>query len=199
MPENDTTKRRRARRPTEAAARLERLRKRNTDQLEAQREAERRIEAALKAYVDADVSISAVEQDQDDKVVGFERQITQTRTTAGAKIEEIRQQQAVAVWHISDAGRTVEQIAELLEMSQKDARRLLSIGRTAADSDVTGRGSKPANSTAPADPRQPAEQQPSAGVQASVEQRDLSRIDGHQDLADARLVPTVADGSGQRT
>jgi hypothetical protein len=54
--------RRRARRPTEAAARLDRLRKRNADQLEAQRDAERRIETALKNYVDLDVSISVVEQ-----------------------------------------------------------------------------------------------------------------------------------------
>ena len=97
MVEDGTTKRRRARRPTEAAARLQRLRQRNADQLEAQREAERRIETALKAYVDADVSITAVEQARDEKVAGLEQQIEQAREAAQERIEQIRAHQAVAV------------------------------------------------------------------------------------------------------
>jgi hypothetical protein len=201
MPGNETTTRRRARRPTEAAARLERLRQRNADQLEAQREAERRIETALKAYVDADMSISAVEHDRDDKIASLERQIEQARTAAQIKIEEIRARQAMTVWHISDAGRTLEQIAELLEVPQKEARRLLHAGRTAANSEAattTDPHSNPSDNTEPTEPHQPAEQQPVETVQASVEQRDLSGIDGHQDPADARLVPPVADGGGQR-
>jgi transcription initiation factor TFIIIB Brf1 subunit/transcription initiation factor TFIIB len=190
MSENETIRRRRARRPTEAAARLERVRRRNAEQLEAQREAERRIETALTAYVDAEVSIHAVEHDRDDKLAILERQIEQAHTTAQVKIEEIQAQQAIAVWHINDAGRTVEQIAELLEVPHKEARRLLHAGRTAANSDAT--------TTEPTDPHQPTEQ-PAQTVQASVEQRHLSGIDGHQDPADARLVPPVADGGGQRS
>ncbi|MGH3827582.1 MAG: hypothetical protein ACRDQX_10480 [Pseudonocardiaceae bacterium] len=199
MGENETTTRRRARRPTEAAARLERLRQRNAEQLEAQREAERRIETALKEYVDADVSIHAVEQDRDDKLASLERQIEQARTAAQVKVEEIRASQAMAVWQISDAGRTVEQIAELLEVPQKEARRLLHAGRAAANldaTDETGRPGTPADNTAPADSPQSAE--PVETAQASVEQRDLSGIDGHQDGADTALVPPVADGGGQR-
>lgn len=203
MVEDGTTKRRRARRPTEAAARLERLRKRNADQLESQREAERRIEAALKVYVDADVSISAVERARDEKVAGLQRQIEQAREAAQERIEEIRAQQAVAVWQLNAAGRTVEQIAELLEVSQKEARRLLSAGRTAAELDpvaAQGKSSTPSgNNAAPADQQQPVQQQPSP-VSAGVgsEQRDLPGIDGHQDGADATLVPSVPDSSGQR-
>lgn len=194
MPESETTARRRARRPTEATARLERLRQRNAHQLAVQREAERRIETALKTYVDADVSISAVEHDRDDKLASLERQIEQIRTAAQRKIEQIRHQQAVAVWQISDAGRPMEQIAELLEVSQKEVRRLLSVGRPASHSDAaaaTGR-----HSTPPSDTATPAEQH--APPQPSVEQGDLRGIDGHQDGADARLVPPVADGGGQR-
>src|SRR5918997_2752345 len=125
MVEDDTTKRWRARRPTEAAARLQRLRQRNADQLEAQREAERRIETALKVYVDADVSITAVERARDEKVAGLGQQIEQAREAAQDRIEQIQAQQAVAVWQLNGAGRTVEQIAELLEMPQKETRRLL--------------------------------------------------------------------------
>ncbi|MGH3936496.1 MAG: hypothetical protein ACRDS1_16215 [Pseudonocardiaceae bacterium] len=191
MTEGHTTKRRRARRPSEAAARLERLRKRNADQLETQREAERRIETALQSYVDADVTISAVERDRDDKVASLEQQIEQARTAAQVEIEQIRAHQAMSVWHISDAGRTVEQIAELLELPQKEARQLLRVGRATADSDtaaMTDPTNKPPDNVPSAD----RQQQPS-------EQRDLSGVDGHQDGADTLLVPSVADSGGQRT
>lgn len=203
MAEDGTTKRRRARRPTEAAARLERLRQRNADQLEAQREAERRIETALKVYVDADVSISAVTRARDEKVTGLEQQIEQAREAAQERIEQIRAQQAVAVWQLNGAGRTVEQIAELLEIPQKDTRRLLSAGRSVAESDpaaAPGKNSTPSdNNAASADRQQPAQQPAPMPAGAASEQRDLSRIDTHQNGTDAALVPTVSDGIGQRT
>lgn len=199
-----TTKRLRARRPTEAAARLERLRQRNAGQLEAQREAERRVEAALKAYVDADVSISAIESDRDEKVAALERQIEQARETARVKAEQIRAQQAVAVWQLNAAGRTVEQIAELLEVPQKDARRLLSAGRTAAESDpdsAAGNSStRPSDSAALADRQQPAQQPPPVPAGMASEQWDLRGVDGHQDSSDPTLIPaTVPDSGGERT
>lgn len=156
MSEDRTTvaKRRRARRPTEAAARLDRLRQRNAAQLETQREAERRVETALQAYVDADVSIGAVERARDDKVAGLEREIEQARAAAQLEIEQIRAQQAVAAWQINEAGRTAEQISELLELPQKETRQLLRLGRTMANTTVTDR-----NSTAvPAGQQQPSEQ-----------------------------------------
>lgn len=194
MAEDGSTKRSRARRPTEAAARLQRLRTRNANQLEAQREAERQIEAALKVYVDADVSISVVERARDEKVTGLERQIEQAREAAQERIEQIQAQQAVAVWQLNAAGRTVEQIAELLEVSQKEARRLLSAGRTAAELDLVtapDASGTPSGNADPADQQQPS--QVSAG--AASEQRHLSGIDSHQDGTDATLVPSVPDAA----
>ncbi|MGH3935617.1 MAG: hypothetical protein ACRDS1_11695 [Pseudonocardiaceae bacterium] len=204
MVEGDTTKRRRARRPTEAAARLERLRRRNAAQLEAQREAERRIETALKAYVDADVSISTVERDRDEKVTILEQQIEQAREAARGKVEQIRARQTVAVWQLNTAGRTVEQIAELLEVSQKEARRLLSAGRTAAESDTgptPGDSSTPSDNAAQVNRQRPAQQQPSpvAAGTASLERRDLRGVDRQEDSPDAILVPSVPDSGSQRT
>jgi hypothetical protein len=150
MGENGSTKRRRARRPTEVAARLQRLRKRNADQLAAQQaeqrgdhEAERRAKTALKAYAKADVSIRAVEQDRDDKAAHLVQQIKLVREVAQRKIEQLRQQQTMAVWQLSDAGRTADQIAELLELPLTEARRLLGTGSPMARSDaaaVTGHG-----------------------------------------------------------
>jgi hypothetical protein len=143
MGENGSTKRRRVRRSTEVAVRLERLRKRNADQLAAQqaeqrgdREAERRVKAALKAYAKADVSIRAVEQDRDDKAAHLVQQIKLAREVAQRKLEQLRQQQTMAVWQISDAGRTADQIAELLELPLHDARRLLGTSSPTASADA---------------------------------------------------------------
>jgi hypothetical protein len=131
-------KHRPARRPPEAALRLDRPRKRNVDHLQAQRDTERRIETALQAYV------------------ALEQQIEQTRAAAQNHITQIRQQQAIAVWHMSHAGHTVQQISELLEITQKDTRWLLSAGRTAAAHQPTLQPTddRPSNCANPSDQQQ---------------------------------------------
>lgn len=143
MGNNGSTKRRRARRPTEVAARLERLRKRNADQLAAHqadqrgdREAERRVKTALKAYAKAHVSIRAVERNRDDKAAHLVQQIKLAREVAQRKIDQLRQQQTMAVWQISHAGRTADQIAELLELPLQEAHRLLGTGSPTAKSET---------------------------------------------------------------
>lgn len=198
-------KRRRARRSTEAAARLGRLRKRNTEQLEAQREAERRIESALQAYVDADVSISAVERACEEKVSGLERQIEQARAAAQQEVERIRAQQAVAVWKINDSGRRVEQVAELLEIPQKDVRRLLSAGRTTATRQPTApkaaedRSCDGTNPPDQAQPQPPADDWQPTPLEMPSEQRILSGVDAQQHGLDPGLVPSLTHGGGQGT
>jgi hypothetical protein len=85
--------RRRIRRPPEAAVRLDRPHQRNVNYLQAQQDAERRIETARRAYV------------------ALEQQIEQIHAAAQNDINQIRQQQAIAVWQISHTGRTVAQIS----------------------------------------------------------------------------------------
>ena len=72
---------RRLRRSAEAARRLERMRARNAEQLAAQREAEKRIDAALVSYVDAAARILAIEQAGEQKI-----------TVLCAQIDKIREQ-----------------------------------------------------------------------------------------------------------
>jgi hypothetical protein len=129
-----TAARRRARRPTEAAVRLDRPCKPNVDYLQAHRDAERRIETALHAYV------------------ALEQQIEQIHAAAQHDINQIRQQQALAVWQISHTGRTVQQISELLGIPPADTWQLLSAGRTAAAHATDDRLS---HSTTPPDQQQP--------------------------------------------
>jgi nuclear transport factor 2 (NTF2) superfamily protein len=129
---------------TEVATRLTQLRNRNTDQLTAQRhakrrvdrEAERRVKTALKAYATAEVAIRAVERGRDDKAASLVQQIKRTREAAQVKIEQLRQQQVMAMWQLSDAGRTAEQIAELLELPLTETHRLLGAGHTTVPSDA---------------------------------------------------------------
>jgi hypothetical protein len=97
-----------------AAVRPDRPQQRNLDYLQPQRDAQRRIKTALHAYV------------------ALEQRVEQIHTAAHNDINQIRQQQAIVVWQISHTGRTVQQIAELLDISQADTWQLLSTGRTAA-------------------------------------------------------------------
>lgn len=123
-----------ARRPTEAVVRPDRPRQRNVDYPQAQRDAQRRIDTALHTYV------------------ALEQQIKQIHTAAQNDINQIRQQRANVVRHISHTGRTVQQIAELLDIPQADTWQLLSAGRTAA---AHATDDRPSPSTNPPDQQQP--------------------------------------------
>lgn len=141
---NDDTNRHQARRLTEVATRWAQLRHRNADQLAAQqhatprvdREAERRVKTALKSYAKAEVAVRAVERDRDDKAASLVQQIKQTREAAQVKIEQLRQQQVMAMWQIRDAGRTAEQIADLLELPLTLTRQLLGGGHPTVNAEA---------------------------------------------------------------
>jgi hypothetical protein len=113
---------RRLRRPPEAGERLDRPRQHNVDYLQALHDADRRIETVRRAYV------------------ALEHRIEQIHAAAQSDINQIRQQQAIAVWQMSRTGRTVAQISELLGIPQADAWQLLSAGRTAAAHATDDRG-----------------------------------------------------------
>jgi hypothetical protein len=163
-----------------AQRRLDGPRQRNVDYLQAQRDAERRIETALHAYV------------------ALEQQIEQVRAAAQNDINQIRQQQAIAVWQISLAGHPVQQISKLLEISQKDTRQLLTAGRTAAAQPTDER---PSHSTNPPDQQEPPtpHPQPAPLNMSSAEQRMLSSVDVHQHGTDPRLIPAITHGGGRCT
>jgi hypothetical protein len=169
---------RRARRRTEATVRPDRPRQHNLDYPQAQRDAQRRIDTLLHAYV------------------ALEQRIEQIHTAAQNDINQIRQQQAIAVWQISHTGRTVQQISKLLEIPQADTGQLLSTGRTAAAHTTDDR---PSPSTNPPDQQQsPAPHpQPTPPTMPSEEQQILSWVAAHQHGTNPRLVPASTHRSGQ--
>lgn len=141
---NEDTNRNQTRRLAEVATRLTQLRNRNANQLAEQRhatrrvdrETERRVKTALKAYAKAEVAIRVVERDRDDKAASLVQQIKQTREAAQVKIAQLRQQQVMAMRQLSDAGRTAEQIAELVEIPLTETRRLLGAGHPTVNLDA---------------------------------------------------------------
>jgi hypothetical protein len=163
---------RRIRRPIEAAARLDRPRQRTVDDLQGQQDAERRIETARRAYV------------------ALDQQIEQIRAAAFRDINQIRQQQAIAVWQMSRTGRTVGQISELLGISQADAWQLLSAGRSAAAHATDDRLFPRTN---PPDPQQP----PAPPDMPSAQQRLLSWIDVPHHDTDPRVVCAIPHGAAR--
>jgi hypothetical protein len=160
-----------------AAVRPDRPRQRNLDYLQPQRDAQRRIKTALHAYV------------------ALEQQIEQIHTAAHNDINQIRQQQAIVVWQISHTGRTVQQIAELLDISQADTWQLLSAGRTAA---AHATDDRPSHSTNPPDQQKPPPPHPwpAPPDMPSEEQRIPSWAAAHQHRTDPRLVPPITHRSG---
>jgi hypothetical protein len=119
----------RGRRTTRVSQQLARARERNNRQLIAIRERELQIDQGIRDYVAATQQIDTADQACQDKVTCLERKIVEARAARDMAVADVRAAQARAVWAIHTAGRTVKQIAELLELSEKAARQLMGRGR----------------------------------------------------------------------
>jgi hypothetical protein len=165
-------------RPPEVAVRLDRPRQRNVDYVHGQHDTDPRIETARRAYV------------------ALEQHIEQIHAAAHNDINRIRQQQAIAVWQMSRAGRTVPQISELLAIPQADAWQLLSAGRTAA---ARATDDRLFHRTHPPDHPQPRAPHPAPADLPSAEQRVLSWVDAHQHGTDRGGIPAITHRGGRCT
>ncbi|MEV0766123.1 hypothetical protein [Nocardia sp. NPDC050435] len=112
-------------RPPEVTERLQRSRDRLRDLRAAQRLRERLVGAAVKEYLAAWQAISRIEQSCDGEVADLQQQILDAKARAQIAIAEHHQQQAVAAAAIRAHGHSDEETAELLEISVKQARRLI--------------------------------------------------------------------------
>lgn len=129
----------RARRSTRVSRRLAEARRRNAEQLARQREQEQRVEDALTVFFDAGDRRVAAEEECQRRVEPHERAIARLREQRDVVVATLEATQARAALTIHEADRTVEQVAELLEMGEKAARRLIAAGREAAARDRTAR------------------------------------------------------------
>lgn len=138
----------RARRSTEVSRRLEQARRRNTAQLAEQREWEKRVEGALEVYVSAEERIVESRGECLTRVAALEDEIARLRATADEEELRERAAQARAALTIHEAKRTVEQVAELLDVSVKEARRLIAAGRDGVPPGPVSRGARQPGDTA---------------------------------------------------
>ncbi|WP_406690333.1 hypothetical protein REH65_31180 [Saccharopolyspora sp. ID03-671] len=154
MAESTSTRSRRPRRSSRMSQRLERARQRNADQLAEQKQREQRVEDALREYIEAGEAIATEDAACEEKVAALQRKIDALRAESQERVTGEHTRQAQAALAIHEAGRTVEQVAELLELrSDKEARRLIAAGRADAEA-----SSGPAQAAPDMVPTEPAEQ-----------------------------------------
>jgi hypothetical protein len=113
--------------------RLDRARERNNRQLAELRDREQRVERALRDYFAATEKAESVEQSYVHKIERLRTQIDDLRAESAARVDQVRDGQARALFVLHDAGRTVKQVAELVDVPEKVARHLIGVGRRLSD------------------------------------------------------------------
>ncbi|WP_034271040.1 hypothetical protein [Haloechinothrix halophila] len=208
MTETKTSPKKRARRSTLASRKLEAARQRLANQLAEERDREERIKQALRSFMDAGQKIAAAEEACEEKVAELEKRIERLREKAQENVAGAHTEQTCAALTMHEAGRTMEQVAELLEVSQKEARRLIAAGREAsAEPGGSSPKRRPDRATEWAGDAASPEPAACAAMGSEVEggavpdglgeQRDLRGIDAHQDAPKASFIPAAsAHGSG---
>lgn len=120
-------------RPNEVLDRIQRSRERVKARRDAARLREQVIIAAVKRYIDAWQAIVAREHKRDSDIEQLRRRITEVEAEAAAEIDRHRTTQAGVAATLREQGQSDDDIAELLEITPKDARRLLGLARTATE------------------------------------------------------------------
>lgn len=120
-------------RPPEVLDRLQRSRERVKARRDAARLREQVIVAGVKRYIDAWQAIVAREEKRDSDIEQLRRRITEVEAEAAAEIARHRATQAGVAATLREQGQSDDDIAELLEITPKDARRLLGLARAVTE------------------------------------------------------------------
>lgn len=120
----------RAARSPELIQRLERSRARVRQRRERTRERERATAAAVRRYLAAWQSITTCETERDGEIAELRHRISIVEDEAAARIAILRADQAAAARTIrNQPGHTDDDVADLLEITPKQARQLLTQAR----------------------------------------------------------------------
>ncbi|AFU02786.1 hypothetical protein [Nocardia brasiliensis] len=115
----------------EAQQRLDRTRKRVLARRAEARRREKSITEAVKKYIASWVAITDCETKRDQEIETCQQKIQELKTLADTEIGKHRAQQAVAAAALREQGQSDEDVAELLEITTQQARRLIAAARTA--------------------------------------------------------------------
>ncbi|MFI6218742.1 hypothetical protein ACIBCD_42600 [Nocardia brasiliensis] len=124
--------------------RLDRTRKRVLARRAEARQREKCITEAVKKYIASWVAITDCETKRDRDIEICQQQIQELKALADTEIGKHRAQQAAAAAALREQGQSDEDVAELLEITTQQARRLIAAARpssaTADKADtITGR------------------------------------------------------------
>ncbi|QIS22164.1 hypothetical protein [Nocardia terpenica] len=111
------------------AARLQRSRRKTRDLRTAAREREKIVTAAVRDYIAAWAAIVELQRRRDADIDALHRQIAEVTERANERIGDHEVIQARAAAQIHAQGHTDDDIADLLEITPRHARRLLAAAR----------------------------------------------------------------------
>ncbi|MGW4325874.1 hypothetical protein ACWEKR_08295 [Nocardia sp. NPDC004573] len=112
---------------------MQRSRERVRRRRELARERDRAIAAAVRRYLSDWQAITACETKRDTEIAELRRQISVVEDEAAAQIASLRADQGIAAMIIRDQpGHTDDDVADLLEITPKQARQLITLARTPA-------------------------------------------------------------------
>ncbi|MGQ4619847.1 hypothetical protein [Nocardia sp. R7R-8] len=151
---------------------MERSRVRIRERRALARQRERAITEAVKRYLADWQAITVCETERDNEIEALRQQISEVESRAAQEIAGYRADQAEAAAVIRDHGQTDDDVAELLEISTKQARQLITTARAHRGTPSPGAPSSPTSA--------PAEQPEHAGHVAA----DLRRQQRREQVTD---------------
>ncbi|WP_338760617.1 hypothetical protein V7968_32115 [Nocardia vulneris] len=131
MPNPGSPRPHRLTRHPEAQQRLDRTRKRVLARRADARRREKSVTEAVKKYIASWVAITDCETKRDQEIEIHQKKIQELKALADTEIGKHRAQQADAAAALRTQGQSDEDVAELLEITTQQARRLIAAARTA--------------------------------------------------------------------
>ncbi|WP_109527442.1 MULTISPECIES: hypothetical protein [Nocardia] len=125
----------------ELVERLERSRERVRQRRVLARQREQTIAAAVRRYLQAWQAITACEAARDREVADLRDRISAVQDRATEEITRLHADQAATAALIRDQGQSDDDVADLLEISAKQARQLISTARAHASDPQPSRAS----------------------------------------------------------
>ncbi|WP_329410666.1 hypothetical protein OG563_00065 [Nocardia vinacea] len=152
-------------RSPEVVERLQRSRDRILERRALARQRERTIQEAVKRYLTDWQAITACEAKRDNEIEALRQQSSEVESRAAREIARHRGDQAEAAAVIRDHGQTDDDVADLLEITTKQARQLIATAR--AQRGTPSPGTSPTSTATPTehperarhDPADPSPQQ----------------------------------------
>ncbi|WP_416566143.1 hypothetical protein [Nocardia testacea] len=130
-------------RAPEVVERLERSRDRLRQRRARERQRENEIKAAVAQHIDAWQSTNALIAGRDTEIEKLRTQIAELETACAHQVALQRARQATAAAAIKQYGESDEAIAELLEITTREVRQLLTAARTSTGGEHSERQQKP--------------------------------------------------------